>query len=44
MIIKYLLATQTFLVPEKHLGANVAYLFEVQNGAFMQIDNKEYTY
>ena len=29
---------------EKHLGANVAYLFEVQNGAFMQIDNKEYTY
>ena len=30
--------------PEKHLGANVAYLFEVQNGTFIQTDNKEYTY
>ncbi len=30
--------------PEKHLGANVAYLFEVQNGTFIQKDNKEYTY
>ncbi len=29
---------------EKHLGANVAYLFEVQNGTFIQKDNKEYTY
>jgi len=29
---------------EKHLGANVAYLFEVQNGTFIQTDNKEYTY
>ena len=30
--------------PDKHLGANVAYLFEVQDGRFVQIDNKEYTY
>ena len=30
--------------PDKHLGANVAYLFEVQDGRFVQIDDKEYTY
>ena len=30
--------------PDKHLGANAAFLFEVQDGRFIQIDEKEYTY
>ena len=30
--------------PDKHLGANVAYLFEVKDGRFVQIDEQEYTY
>ena len=30
--------------PDKHLGANVAYLFEVKDGRFIQIDEQEYTY
>ena len=30
--------------PDKHLGANAAFLFEVKDGRFIQIDEKEYTY
>ena len=30
--------------PNKHLGANAAFLFEVKDGRFIQIDEKEYTY
>ena len=30
--------------PDKHLGANAAFLFEVKDGRFIHIDEKEYTY
>ena len=30
--------------PEKHLGANDAFLFVVQDGKFVQVDDVMYTY